>query len=183
MGKYTKEKREENTAKCKAWRDRNPEAVKRRRAIDAAASKEKTARLVKRYHESNKEAMASLAEELRAGYQDFYESYPYLEESRAKSVNIFRRERTPSWNTKKDIELINDMYLVRDIMSQLIGVPHHVDHIIPMHGYRVSGLHVPSNITIAPGGKNIRKSNYYDTMQDWILSEPDDNGFRTMHLK
>lgn len=35
----------------------------------------------------------------------------------------------------------------------------HVDHIIPLKGRQVSGLHIETNLRIIPAQENVRKSN------------------------
>ena len=39
---------------------------------------------------------------------------------------------------------------------------HHVDHIIPLHGKLVSGLHVESNLQVITQAANCTKSNKYE---------------------
>ena len=50
--------------------------------------------------------------------------------------------------------IINDHY--KTIIDQK---PYHVDHIIPLRGKNVSGLHVMSNLQYLPAEENMRKYN------------------------
>jgi hypothetical protein len=38
----------------------------------------------------------------------------------------------------------------------------HVDHIIPLQGKNVSGLHIPENLQVIPAIENIKKRNNFE---------------------
>jgi hypothetical protein len=58
------------------------------------------------------------------------------------------KQRTPSW---ADIDLIKDFY-------RNCPPGHHVDHIYPLRGDCVSGLHVIENLQYLPAKENLRKN-------------------------
>jgi hypothetical protein len=47
-------------------------------------------------------------------------------------------------------------------LSEETGIPHEVDHIIPLRGKLVSGLHVIANLRVVTRSENRRKSKRYD---------------------
>jgi hypothetical protein len=53
------------------------------------------------------------------------------------------------------------IYLKCKQISKLTGIPHEVDHIVPLLGKNVSGLHVPWDMAIIPAKENREKSNKY----------------------
>lgn len=63
--------------------------------------------------------------------------------------------RTPKWLTEQDIETMTHLYEVASILGM------HVDHIIPLRGKLVSGLHVPSNLQLlTPEANHVKYNNY-----------------------
>lgn len=66
--------------------------------------------------------------------------------------------RIPKWLTEDDRKAINAIYLEAKRLSRATGTEHHVDHIIPLRGKTVSGLHVPANLQILTATENLRKS-------------------------
>ena len=72
-----------------------------------------------------------------------------------------KKYRTPAWLTEVDFERIANVYKLATLQSKITGTIWHVDHIIPLQGKNVSGLHVPANLRAIPGAENIRKRNSY----------------------
>lgn len=70
-----------------------------------------------------------------------------------------RVERTPKWLTAIHHGQIQAFYFCAQVVSKETGVLHHVDHIVPLRGKTVSGLHVPWNLQIIPAIENLRKNN------------------------
>lgn len=92
----------------------------------------------------------------------------WYEENRGRAISSVRMREanqklsTPDWLTKSQIAEIESFYwLARDLYS-VTGEKYHVDHIIPLQGENISGLHVPWNLQVLPADVNLAKGNRYD---------------------
>jgi asparagine synthetase B (glutamine-hydrolysing) len=63
-----------------------------------------------------------------------------------------RNKRIPPWA---------DLVMIREIYEKC-PVGYHVDHIIPLRGRNVSGLHVPENLQYLPAVENMIKHNNWN---------------------
>jgi len=70
-----------------------------------------------------------------------------------------KRRRAPPWLTREQRAEMRAMYQRARDYTELSGTPYHVDHVIPLQGETVSGLHVPWNLRVVPGIDNVLKSN------------------------
>jgi len=79
-------------------------------------------------------------------------------------LSELRRHKTrsncvPKWLTKDQLKTMEQIYAFRAIQQMESPVLLHVDHIIPIHGTEVCGLHVPWNLQIITASDNCKKSN------------------------
>lgn len=65
---------------------------------------------------------------------------------------------TPKWANK---EKIDEFYLSANKLGMLTGEWFHVDHIVPLKGKNVCGLHYENNLQILRGPENLSKSNRF----------------------
>ena len=75
-----------------------------------------------------------------------------------------KKKRTPSWLNNLQLKEIQSFYIEAAKITEETGTPYHVDHIVPLQGDQVSGLHVPWNlqILVGPGPEgNLSKSNRF----------------------
>ena len=70
-------------------------------------------------------------------------------------------QRTPKWVDLEIEGVIKEIYELATVRTKLFGFSWHVDHIIPLQGKLVSGLHVPENLQVIPAIENMRKLNTF----------------------
>jgi len=141
----------------------------------AEKHKDKVSAAIKKWNSENKEKMLDAAKrhyekikdnnEFKANNslktREWAKKNPHkvLEQSARKRAT--KLKRVPCWLTKQDFESIKEIYLEAKELSDKEGKKYHVDHIIPLRGKYVSGLHVPSNLRILLAEENMAKSNKF----------------------
>ena len=92
----------------------------------------------------------------------------YRQENKGKIIALATlrkktiKQRTPKWLTKDDLWMIKEAYELAALRTKMFGFSWHVDHVIPLQGKNVTGLHVPTNMQVIPGSMNISKKNKYE---------------------
>ena len=102
-----------------------------------------------RYRERNREKLSKLTREWQKQNPS---KYMLIKTERiAKMKKAFCR-----W---ADREKIAEIYAQAKKLTLETGILHHVDHIIPMKGKNVTGLHHEDNLQILTASQNLRKYN------------------------
>ena len=143
------EKRLENSYR---WREANKARVREQERARRIANPEPFRAAVKKHYYANLEKERERAKAWREenkGLINFYTA----------KRKVARLQRTPAWLSEDDHWMIEQAYELAALRSKMFGFPWHVDHVIPLRGKTVSGLHVPINLQVIPGVENLRKGN------------------------
>lgn len=108
---------------------------------------------------ANARAIAKHREKRAAAWKAWYEANKDHALAKAAARRALLLRATPTWS---DLEAIRQVYAEAKRLEQFDGQPRHVDHVIPLKGRKVSGLHVAGNLQVLTKSENLRKSNRYD---------------------
>jgi hypothetical protein len=138
--------------KCRAYREK-PEVrereSQRQKLYYAARAKEIQDLRKSRMTDDQKSRLKTYQKAHYSGNPEYYTE---------KTVRRRRAQfsATPAW---ADLKAIRRIYRMAAQISKESGTAHHVDHIVPLKGRKVCGLHVEYNLRIIPAFENRSKSN------------------------
>jgi hypothetical protein len=139
---------------ARAWRAANPE--KRRemnlRGRSSERGRERARRKARQWYEENKLRAYATSREWKERNKDRLAPM-------AAARQAARRDRRPAWQSRSEMVCF---YESARRVSRCLGIPHQVDHVVPLFGKLVSGLHVPGNLRVIPASINQKKSNKFD---------------------
>lgn len=143
--------REKNNARDREYYHKNKEKVNLRRKLWREQNSEKQKEYDAEYEKNNKEKRKEKNKQWRLNNPEKYlaNKHEYLNR---------HTEATPLWY---EPELVKQLYFKRNELSDLWGIQLHVDHIVPLQGKNVCGLHCWDNLQLLEGSINISKGNRY----------------------
>lgn len=121
-----------------SYQKRREEVLERTKAY-GKANRHITRKASSKYHKLNKDKSAARAAKRRA----------------------YKLQATPKWLTDDHLQNIESFYVQAKDCEMVSGEKYHVDHIVPLNGENVCGLHVPWNLQVLPADINISKSNKF----------------------
>lgn len=120
-----------------------------------AARREQVAFKQKEYREANKE---KLAEARKGRYaKDPDRGREYAARRRARKL-----QATPPWDQEKTKQVFLELSKKAKELYEQTGVEFQVDHILPLRGRKVCGLHVWNNFQLLEKSTNISKGNKFN---------------------
>ena len=141
---WAKNNKDKVLASQKAWVKANPEKLWWKRNRDE--HRIRTAKAGAKWREKNPE---------------YHHSHYLNNKTKYVAARAKRRaaqeNATPTWLTaihKAQIQEMYDIALARKVQT---GVKHHVDHILPIMGKSISGMHVPWNLQVITATENLKK--------------------------
>jgi hypothetical protein len=141
---------------AEGWRKNNPEVYAERSKNYFSREEVKLAARAR-----TREWNAANPERKRQMDLEFVEKNKALITSYKAKRRATLRQAMPSWLTKDQILQIRAVYAEAKRLSDETGIPHDVDHIVPLAGKIVSGLHVPWNLRAIPKIENNRRPRIY----------------------
>lgn len=136
---WAKNNPEKNKAYGYKWRKNNPDKAKANNANWQKANPDK----------------------INARNRAWVKANPGKRNARSALYRAMKIQATPSWLTEQQIKEIRSFYILAKELQWLSSNPLEVDHIVPLQGDNVCGLHVPWNLQILDRPLNISKSNHF----------------------
>jgi hypothetical protein len=131
--------------------------------------KEKVRIYQKVYRDTNQEVLAlkkrlyyqGHKEEVKATIRAYCQANPDKIAARNRKRQASKLRRTPPWLSEQQLTQMGRYYTAAKWVESILGEPIEVDHIVPLCGKNVSGLHVPWNLQLLTKEDNCIKGNTF----------------------
>lgn len=134
----------------------------------AEKNREKTRESCRKWRKRNKKYASDWVKTNRESVRNAHKKWVSKNKHKRAAVEAKRRasllKATPLWLDGSHLEYIQGVYRLANKLGTLTAQPMEVDHIVPLQGENVCGLHVPWNLQILHQKINRRKNNRHN---DW----------------
>jgi hypothetical protein len=155
----------DNKEQVLEYREDNKERTKIQRAEYRLENIEEIKEKDAKRYEANKEVKCEKQKEYRIKNNDIIRAKATSTKCRARSTansvkrQVSKIQATPKTLSVEQIKEIQHFYVLAQELEQLNGIKYHVDHIVPLRGKTVCGLHVPWNLQVLTAEENMKKHN------------------------
>lgn len=125
------------------WRAKNKEYVNEKSREWSLKNKGKRKEIRRKYAQNNRHKLNATAAKRR----------------------FLKELATPKWTTKEMLDRIEGVYLAAQELKKFAGCLLEVDHIIPLQGKEVCGLHVFWNLQLLTPEENVKKGNKLNVVE------------------
>lgn len=142
------------------WNVDNKDQINEKRCARRRLTPEKSRQETRQWREANpqwsKEYYKKNVGEFRRRYREWSKRNPGSERLRATKRRSAVQIATPAWANE---DAILAVYTKAKRLQEVTGVKYDVDHIVPLRGKAVCGLHWEGNLQVLMASENRRKSN------------------------
>ena len=166
---YQVEYRAANSEKLKDYKVEyyadNSKKLKEYQVEYRTANPEKRKESQDKWCAANSEKRKEYQTEYRAANPDYQAEYQKANPEKFRAYDSKRRAvkllAIPSWLTKEDYKTMEAIYAEAKRLEADTGLIYHVDHIHPLQGKLICGLHCPANFQILTKSENCAKGNRF----------------------
>jgi hypothetical protein len=141
---WNKKNKDKHNASQKKWRQKNPD--REYAVLHPEKHKEVAKKAAQKWKESNPSYH----------HEHYLKNKAKYVASRAKR-RAAQKQATPCWLTNVHKCQLQEFYELAKAKEMQTGTKYHVDHIVPINGGTVTGLHVPWNLQLLTAKENLSK--------------------------
>lgn len=153
--KYRSENKEKIKSDMREYQKDNAAILSEKKKAYAAANVDLIRKQQAESHFKNRDAR-------RESQREYVKSNRHIFNAKNSRRRAAKLQSIPSWFGEFDAFVLSEAHKLTSLRESMFGFKWHVDHIVPLQGKTVCGLHIHNNIAVIPAIDNIRKKNRYD---------------------
>jgi len=152
--KYREEHKEEIALSKKLWCEQNKEHKKQKAREWYQKNRELTIARSKAVYEADPD---NYRLKMKQNYQKHKTAYVIRSYNRTERI----KQASPKWDQELTEFVFEEAQTLTGLREYYTNIKWHVDHVVPLQGKYVSGLHVWNNFQVIPAKINLSKRNKY----------------------